>query len=155
MEMSSENYSEYVPQEITDAANQASLNLLPDKSKTRYQAALSIFEQWCSKKNVKCINETVILAYFSEKSKTSKASTLWSHYSMLKSTLIINKNIDIKYPKVIAFLNKKSTGYKAKKSKVFTCEEVNKFLHEADDNTFLMMKVNIAFFTVNPSYIIS
>ena len=48
--MSSENYSEYVPQEITDSANQASLNLLPDKLKTRYQAAQSIFKQWAVKK---------------------------------------------------------------------------------------------------------
>ena len=62
--MSSENYSEYVPQEITDAANQASLNLLPDKSKTRYQAALSIFKQWCSKKKRKMYQRNCYFGIF-------------------------------------------------------------------------------------------
>lgn len=94
MDISSESDQEYIPQEITDAANQASQDLLPDKSKIRYQATLSLFDQWCNNKNVKHINESVILAYFCEKSKSSKSSTLWSHYSMLKTTLLVNRNID-------------------------------------------------------------
>ncbi|KAJ8914397.1 hypothetical protein NQ315_017487 [Exocentrus adspersus] len=65
-------------------------------------------------------NETVLLAYLSEKAKKVKPSTLWSYYSMLKSTLLVNDNCDIsKYSKLIALLKKLCDGYKPKKSKIF------------------------------------
>jgi hypothetical protein len=71
------------------------------------------------KDNVKTVSENVVLAYFMEKSKTVKSSTLLSTYSMLKLTLNIRDGIDVtKYLKLVPFLKKKSVGYQAKKSKV-------------------------------------
>lgn len=82
------------------------------------------------------------MAYFEEKSKLWKASTLWSNFSMIKASLQIKNNVDIsKYYKLIAFLKRKSVGYRPKKSKIFTSEQINTFLNEAPDTKYLMIKV--------------
>lgn len=62
---------------------------------------------------------------------------------MLKATLAANDNIDIRYPNLTAFLKRENVGYKPKKSEIFTREEVYRFLLEAADERYLMMKVNL------------
>lgn len=74
-----------LPEEIQEAAASAVCELVPDKSKARYERTYLSFEQWCGQKNVKVINENVLLAFFSEKALNFKPSSLWSTYSMLKS----------------------------------------------------------------------
>lgn len=75
-------------------------------------------------------------------SQTHKPSTLWATYSMLKTTLNINNNINInKYDRLIPFLKRQSQGYTQKKSKVLTSEQIQKFLNEADDQKYLLIKV--------------
>lgn len=118
------------PEEIINTANEATQNLLPEKSKELYNKEYNMFMEWRCKKQVKSFTERVLLAYFQEKSKVYKSSTLWSSYSKLKSTLILNHNVNIsQYPKVITFLKRQSVGYKAKKSKTFSRDEIMKFLH--------------------------
>ena len=46
-------------------------------------------------KKVKTINESKLIAYFDDEFANYKASTTWSAYSMLKSTLSVKDNIDI------------------------------------------------------------
>jgi hypothetical protein len=130
------------PLEIIEAASSAVLNLLPNKSRKLYDAAYNRFREWCVEKKARIYTENVLLAYFSEKSKDYKSSTLWAQYSMIRSSLIVNTNIDIsKYPKLMAFLKRNSDGYQAKKSKVLTRDQMEIFLSEANDNEYLMIKV--------------
>jgi hypothetical protein len=131
------------PLEIQEAAAAAVEDLLPKKSKSRYNAAYEGFDIWCKAKNVNVITEDVLLAYFAEKTKQNyKASSLWSHYSMVKSTLLIKKNVDIgKFSKLIAYLKRQNDEYQAKKSRILSRIEVNRFLQEAPDKEFLMSKV--------------
>ena len=42
---------------------------------------------------------------------------------------------------LVALLKRRSVGYHAKKSKIFTKEIMDTFLKEADDKTFLLAKV--------------
>lgn len=142
MESSSENEVENVPDEISNAAAAATEQLLPEKSKLRYEKVYNIFIKWMEAKKVKTVSEDVILAYLAEKSAIVKSSSLWSMYSMLKSTILVKKNVNIaKFPKVIAFLKKKNVGYKPKKSAVFSREQINKLITEADNEIYLMIKV--------------
>ncbi|RZC39413.1 hypothetical protein BDFB_014833 [Asbolus verrucosus] len=61
---------------------------------------------------------------------------------MLKSTLNIKKNINIeKYPKLISFLKRTKDGYVPKKSKILEIEEVEQFINEAPNDTYLLIKV--------------
>lgn len=130
------------PPDIIETANEAAADLLPEKSKKVYEICYRRFTDWCDTKFVKNVTENVLLAYLKEKSEILKPSTLWSEYSMLKATLIINKHVDIrKFTKLIPFLKKKSVGFRPKKSKIFTRQEFDKFLVEAPDNKYLMMKV--------------
>lgn len=46
------------------------------------------------------------------------------------------------YNKLVALLKRKANGFKAKKSKVWTGEDIQKFLAEELDNRFLTTKVN-------------
>lgn len=120
-----------------------SQELIPQKSKKLYEQQYESFVRWCNEKHVKEYNENALLVYFNEKSKRYCSSTLWSYYSMLKTTINIKHNIDIsKFSKLLAFLKRKNDGHKPKKSKVLTGEDVEKFLVEAPDDKYLMMKVS-------------
>ncbi|KAJ3661869.1 hypothetical protein Zmor_006247 [Zophobas morio] len=90
------NICDEVPLAIEEAAAEAMADLLPKKSKIRYNRVYQGFEDWCKAKKVNGINEDVHLAFFAEKTKHNyKSSTLWSTYFMLKSTILIMKNIDM------------------------------------------------------------
>lgn len=61
---------------------------------------------------------------------------------MLKCTLNLNDNIDIsKYMKLTSFLKQNNVGYQPKKAKVLTREQVDKFMIDASDEKYLMIKV--------------
>lgn len=142
MESSDEEHNIYIPMEILESAESAKLELLPTKSKKLYEKTYNEFIKWRNENNVKVITEDILLGYFFEKSKNRKPSSLWSYYSMLKSTLNLYNNINIsKFPKLIAFLKRKNDGYKPKKSKILNRDEIELFLKEAPDNVYLMMKV--------------
>ncbi|MGH9701080.1 MAG: tyrosine-type recombinase/integrase [Candidatus Acidiferrales bacterium] len=121
------------PPQLRDAAESLEQGLLPEKSRTRYENVYHIFKSWCAQKGVKkAVSETVILAYFSELAKTKKPSTLWSTYSMLRTTLNIKDKVDIsKFPKLLAFLKRQNQGYKSKKSSTFSFENIEAFLKNA------------------------
>ncbi|KAJ8985521.1 hypothetical protein NQ317_019904, partial [Molorchus minor] len=100
-------------EEIVEAANIAISNLLPTKSRSLYDIAYNRFKKWCAEKNVQVYSENVLLAYFT------------------------------KFPKLIAFLKRTGDGYQAKKSKILTKSEIDRFLSSADDKEFLMIKVGL------------
>lgn len=134
--------------DIEESAKIAIQSLLPTKSKDKYEKAYRLFEDWSHQKGVTVITEAVLLAYFEQKSRVYQSSTLWSLYSMIRTTLSVKKNIDIKkFPSLIAFLKRKSVGHRSRKSSVLRKSEVEKFLKEADDKTYLMMKVKCNFHT--------
>lgn len=136
--------SEGVPDDVLEEARGAIENLLPSKSKEKYDFAYKRFEDWCKSRNVASYSECVLLAYFAHLSKTMKSSTLWSQYSMVKATLSIKNGVQIdRYSKLRAFLKRKNEGYTPKKSLVLTSEQVEHFINEAPDNKYLMIKVNI------------
>ncbi|KYQ46898.1 hypothetical protein ALC60_14097 [Trachymyrmex zeteki] len=145
-----ESDSLLTPPEITKIAKETTANLLPNKSREKYTNTYDNFMKWRSEKKIKSLSENVILAYLTELSHTHKPSSLWATYSMLKSTLNAKNNINIhNYPKLVPFLKKQSQGFKSKKSKTLTAEEIKKFLHEAPDNKYLDLKVNIINIKIN------
>ncbi|KAB0802104.1 hypothetical protein PPYR_04290 [Photinus pyralis] len=79
-----------------------------------------------------------------ETSRVFSPSSLWSLYSMLKATILIKKNIDIsRFPKLIAFIKRQNDGYKPKKSKLLTREEMDRFLKEAPNDKYLLSKTEV------------
>jgi len=132
------------PLELVEAAESVTKNLLPKKSRDKYMTIYKKFMEWRASKNTTSFSENVLMVYFDELSKSTKPSTLWSHYSMLKSTLNMHQNINIQnYAKLNAFLKRQSTGFVCKKSKVLTSDEIKKFINEAPDNKYLATKVKI------------
>lgn len=129
---------------IEETASKIVVNLLPEKSRKIYEKCFKEFCDWCLVKEVDEIHsESVLLVYFAEKAKHFKASTLWSHYSMIKATLSVKNNVDIsKYSRLVVFLKRQNTGYQAKKSKILTKEQVHQFLIDAPEEKYLMVKVN-------------
>lgn len=132
-----------IPENLRDAAKRATLDLLPSKSRQQYDIAYKKFTDWCKVNKIfGNLNENVFLAYFEEKSHIWKSPSLWSHFSMLKSSVSVHQNKDIsKYFKVIAFLKRKSEGYRPKKSKVLSIKEVDLFLEKASNEKYLLIKV--------------
>lgn len=88
-------------------------------------------------------NEKDLLAYFDQLSIKYKPSSLWAFYSMIRTMILTQTNIDIsKYTQLIALLKQKSDGFESKRSKILTRENIRKFLLEADDDKFLLLKVS-------------
>ncbi|KAK4884830.1 hypothetical protein RN001_001101 [Aquatica leii] len=137
--MSNSESIDCTPPEVRQDANEALVNLLPKKSKARYELAYSKFVNWARTKKISNFTENVLLAYF--QTYPNKKS-LWATYSMLKACLILHDNINISnYSKLIAFLKRETEHYQPKKSKVLEEEQIAKFINDAPNNDFLLMKV--------------
>ncbi|KAK4887074.1 hypothetical protein RN001_003345 [Aquatica leii] len=129
------------PPDVKELANKALDNLMPTKSRAKYEKEYKNFTTWCDQNNVNSITENVVFAYFQNMTHLKKSSTMWSNYSMLKTCLNINKNIDIsKFLKVTVFLKRIFKNYVPKKSKVLEFKHIEKFLVEANDDRYLAMK---------------
>lgn len=131
--------------EAKELAMTTANDLLPKQSRENYEKQYFEFQTWCSDKRVKLnkISENVMLAYFKLLSEKYKSSTLWSIYSKLKSTIQLHHDVDLsKFVKLKLLLKQKNVGYKAKKSKIFSKEELTKFFAEAPDKQYLLIKVN-------------
>lgn len=142
--MSSDSESEVnlTPDNIKMLAETATNNLLPIKSRERYEIAYKKFMDWQQNNKVSTFTETVMLAYFQQLSETMKPSSLWAIYSMLRSTLNIKHNVNIEnYPKLVALLKRKSDGFRSKKSKTLTSKNISDFLKNAPDSRYLFAKV--------------
>lgn len=131
-------------EEIVEIALKAKESLLPTKSKQLYEETYGTYKKWCLEKQVVKTTEDSILAYFNTNLASYKISTLWTKYSMLRTTINLNEAIDIsKFPSIIPFLKRKREGYAAKKSFILTKEHVNSFLFDANDEQHLLNKVYI------------
>lgn len=139
-------------------------DLLPEKSQLKYLRTYDNFMAWKDDEEIEkdCFTEAVMLEYFSHlKSECSslyltiyysknvpciaakyKPTSLWAHYSMLRTTILKNYNIDISYPSMKSFLKTSSFAYLPRKSTVFRPDEIQRFLSEADDREYLAVKVN-------------
>ncbi|CAH1377217.1 unnamed protein product, partial [Tenebrio molitor] len=64
---------------VFEAARKATLNLLPQKSRQQYEL---VFKKFNENKVEMNVTENVCLAYFADRAKHVKPSSLWSEYSM-------------------------------------------------------------------------
>lgn len=87
--------SVFIPEDVLNEAEEVASSLLPEKSKEKYQKQLIHFESWKKSRNVRGVNEDILLAYFRSLSSTCVGSSMWCKYSMLKSTLKIQEKVDI------------------------------------------------------------
>ncbi|XP_063922982.1 uncharacterized protein LOC135137290 [Zophobas morio] len=107
-----------------------------------FEIAYKNFKQWSLKKGGEIVGKR---SYSVFRRQVPKRKIL-NIVVKLKATININENIFIKqYSKLVSFLKKKSVGYRAKKSKVLTRDDVQRFLGEADDENYLLMKVALIF----------
>jgi hypothetical protein len=136
--------------EVTERANAAIATIIPGKSKIQNERAYIQFREWCTIKNVVRISEKVLLAYLDEKTAKLKPPTLWSTFSMLKAMLNVKENIDVrKVPTNVPYLKNKTVGYRGKKSKILTQEDISKFIEAADEKNLLkkVMNIHISYYT--------
>ena len=139
----SDEYTNDIPADLIEAANDVSLNLLPKTSRRQYTAAYNEFKKWRKTKKTNSFSEEIFLVYFDKLSKSLAPPTLWSRFSMLKATVNAYDNINISnYQKLIAFLKQQNKSYTPKKSSVLTSEHVSEFCNHAPDNEYLAIKVS-------------
>ncbi|XP_043283728.1 uncharacterized protein [Venturia canescens] len=135
-----------IPPDLKGAAEKTKIDLLPSKSKKIYEYTYDAFVKWKRERKTNLTSETILMAYFKELSEKYKPSTLWSIYSMLKATLKIKEKIEIDtYHTFKEFIKKQSSGFTSNKSKVFTSENIQKFLSEAPNSQYLATKVALIF----------
>lgn len=136
------------PPSLKETADAAVADLVPQRSKRQYEKAFNDFQAWCSARGVRngYLSENIVIAYLGELSSRYAPSTLWSIFSMLKSTLLVHSGKDIKgFEKVHAFLKRKSGNFTAKKSEVFSRENIMEFLSRAPDDQYLAVKLAMLF----------
>lgn len=107
------------PPELSDFEETTVGNVIPEKSRHLYLKCYDKYQEWAAEHQLKITTENALLAYFTFEAQKVKPPTLWSKYSMLRTTIKIKDNVDIKgYKKVQHFLKKKNVAYRPKKSKV-------------------------------------
>lgn len=61
---------------------------------------------------------------------------------MLRATLNVHHNINIaSYNQLLALIKRKGDGFKSKKSRILTRDQILNFLENAPDSEYLLMKV--------------
>ena len=129
-----------IPDDIREAAKTIQLNSLPEKSKMRYVATFNKYKKWCKEKKTFEFSEDALLVYLDE--LKCSPNTLWATFSMIKACSLAFKNVNMSsYKKVFAYIKKKNVGYKPKKSKVFTVENISRLCNENQDPDWLVIKV--------------
>lgn len=133
-----------MPFELMEHAKAAALEILPEKSRVKYNRVYQNFKDWQSSYGVRKISPDLIAAYFHVlNEKKYKPTTLWALHSMLKATLRAHEDVEIGgYKQVTSFLKAKSSGFNSIKAEVFHGYEIRKFLEEAEDYTWLDVKVS-------------
>lgn len=117
-------------------------HIIPEYSREKYFRAYEVFKEWQMKHGHDEVTEAVMMEFFEELNETKKPSTLWSQYSMLKSTFNLKEDLDIsQFKKLRAYLKKQGTGFRNAKSKVLTAANIHDFLIKASDYEFLAEKV--------------
>ena len=94
--------------------------------------------------NKKDMCEQVMLVYLNKlyEEEKLKPPTIWSRYSMLKSTLLAYESLSIKpWEKVNSFMKRLAKGYCPKKAMVFDADDITNFSSQAPDDTYLVKKV--------------
>lgn len=115
---------------------------VPSVSKVKYNRAYEHFQKWKKSKRANSLSQKVLMDYFTEMAVRSKPSTLWVTYSMLKTTLKFNDDVDIgSYSTLNDFLKRQNVGYKPTKVPLFTDEQIEQFINEAPDEQWLDVKV--------------
>ncbi|XP_014216390.1 uncharacterized protein LOC106645125 isoform X1 [Copidosoma floridanum] len=131
-----------IPDEIEFKLGSPLMENYTDKSRQTYQKRYNDFINWQQTSNNVSFDEDTLLTYFHEISENKNSASLYAKYSMLKTMLNVEKNVDIdKYERLKAFLKEKHGGYKAKKAQVFSLNDVSRFLTEAPDHIYLAEKV--------------
>lgn len=144
MDSESEAAETSTPPEVRTQAEKAEKKLIPQKSRDKYEYAYKAFNNWKKQKNTSLTSQNILMAYFDELAAKYKPSTLWSQYSMLKTTIQHNEKINIgTYNPLISFLKSHGKGFRSKKSNVLTSKEIETFLKDAPNNTHLATKVRI------------
>lgn len=87
--------SNELPDEILALAEIGINNSVPKKSSGTYNKTYQNFIEWKEAKKVPIVNETVVLAYFVQLSKTKSPTTLYGIFSMLKSIFNQRHNVNL------------------------------------------------------------
>ncbi|KAJ8911701.1 hypothetical protein NQ315_013163 [Exocentrus adspersus] len=121
-----------LPTEIKQEAQEATLRLLPAKSKRVYEKEMVGLGEGA-------ITEEVLLAYFFNVEKHFAASSMWTKIFYAE---INAESIDIsKYGKLTSYLKVGSRKYKTKKAKILERNQIEEFLKKAPDVEYLQVKV--------------
>ena len=135
--------SDEEPAEMLEKAKMISMDSLPKKSKLEYTKEYNLFKAWRKTQGTSSFAEAVFIIYFNELSEKLSSATLWSKYSKIRSTINKFDGIDISnYKQLIGILKQLRANYTPKKSKVFTANDISKFLNEASNNQYLDIKVS-------------
>ena len=136
------DFDDSLPPDILRKAKEITMNLLPSKSKKEYVKEYNAFKEWRKKQKTTSFAEPLMQVYFESLSKKFKPPTLWSKYSKIASVARAYDNVDMtNYTKLKAFLKGLNSTHVPKQAMVFTPEEITKFCNEAQDNSYLDMKV--------------
>jgi len=130
------------PPELKRIAATVKLQAVPKKSKEIYLKHYLEFREYLKEHKTESISENTLLAYLQHLLETRSVSTCWTIYSCLKKMIRINDGLDIsRWPMLTDVLKTKSATHQKKKAKVFTREEIDRFLKDAPNDQFLEDKL--------------
>lgn len=117
---------------------------LPKKSEQKYKFHYNCFMKWRAENGKDDFTEETVASYFKDLSEKNLPSTVFCVYSMIRSVLNVNHNIDIgRFSTVKAFLKKNAEKFEPKSAKRLTGQQILRFVETAPDDFYLDVKVCI------------
>lgn len=151
MEDSEDESFQSTPPEAKEKAAEFMKNkLVPTRSKERYAKNFEEFETFLVERfNTQHISENMLVLYIEYllNEKSLMISSVKTILSSIKGVLIA-RGKEINYNRIYKIIKDEEKTYEAKKSKVFTREEINKWLKETPNDSRTIVKKLVAQFSI-------
>ena len=138
------------PHELQIQAQSARNAFIPSKSAAVYSKWLKVYQEWAENNQFSkyFVSANTLLAFFRSFGEKYSPSTLWTIFSCLKKQMLVHYKIDInQFTEVQHYLKAVNTTHKKKKFPTFSREELDSFLLQAPNETYLRHKLILLFAT--------
>ena len=102
---------ECTPPQFREPPKLTTLNLLPEKSKAKYEKFYREFLAWKNKNEASIITKNIFVAFFKQLATKYAPTSVGTKYSMLRAIFWLKHNVDIShYKTLLTFLRRQSVN---------------------------------------------
>jgi site-specific recombinase XerD len=123
-------------------------DVIPARSRDTYLKYFKRFQDWLAAHDgsLQSVTGSVLCAYFKAHEAKYKPSTMWTHFSAIKSVLVSEHNVSVTGVEAVTkFLKSKSAQQVKKRAPIFSQQDISLYLTSAPNSSCLHYKLAVLF----------